>query len=64
MNESNATNIFRGWAIITANFNEFLEAYNLGKTSPKSKIKKVTKITSNKNFNKPDAISANKKSPI
>ena len=42
--------ITMGNAINEANFMLFLLAYTFGNTSPKSKIKKVTKTTSTTNF--------------
>ena len=42
----------------------FLLAQTLGKTSPNSKIKKVTKMTSTVNFSNGDAIDSNKFLPI
>ncbi len=47
-----------------ANFRLFLLAYTLGKTSPKSKIKKVTTITSKINLIKGDETDENKPLPI
>ena len=42
--------VYKRQAINPANFTLFLLAYILGNTSPKSKIKKVTKTTSTINF--------------
>ena len=48
--DNNLFKINNGLAMKHANFMLFLLAYTLGRTSPKSKIKKVTKSTSTKNF--------------
>lgn len=62
--ESNLSSIESGKAKKRANFTLFLLAYILGKTSPNNKIKKVTTITSNINFNSGEAIDVNKFLPI
>ena len=53
-----------GYATNRANFILFRLAYTFGNTSPNSKIKKVTKITSTVNFNNGEAIDSNKFLPM
>lgn len=62
--ESSLSSIERGYAKKRANFMLFLLAYILGKTSPNNKIRKVTTMTSNMNFNSGEAIDVNKFLPI
>ena len=50
------SNIEIGKTIKQANFTLFLLAYTFGKTSPKSRIKNVTKSTSNTNFRTVESI--------
>ena len=62
--ESSVSRIESGKATNLANFTLFLFAYTFGRTSPKSNIKKVTKITSMVNFKSGDDIDSKRFFPM